>query len=52
MISKNIAQAIEIVAGFSNKRFPIDLMLICKELEIRLIDDKPLDKDGYYWCVE
>lgn len=50
MLSKNIAQAIEIVAGFSNERFPVDLMLICKELDIRLIDDKPLDKDGYLIC--
>ncbi len=50
MLSKNIAQAIEIVASFSGNRVPVDLMLICKELDIKVIDDKQLDKDGYLIC--
>lgn len=50
MIPKNIAQAIEIITNFLDSRFPVDLMRICKELDIKLIDDKQLDKDGYLIC--
>lgn len=50
MSSKNIANAIEIISTFLEKRYPVNLEHICNELGIKVKKDKPLGKDGYLVC--
>lgn len=50
MISKNISNAIEIISSFIEPRFPVDIESVCEELGIKIIDEYPLDKDGYLIC--
>ena len=50
MVSKHIANAIEIVSSFMDHRYPVDIESICKELGIKVKDNRSLDKDGYLIC--
>lgn len=50
MVSKHIASAIEVVSGFMDHRYPVDIESICEEFGIKIKDDHPLDKDGYLIC--
>ena len=50
MIPQNISNAIEIISGFSDRRYPVNLDHICDVLGIKVKKDKPLGKDGYLVC--
>ena len=52
MVSKHIANAIEIVSSFLDHRYPVDIESICEELGIKVKDNHPLDKDGYLICKD
>lgn len=50
MISKNVSGAVEIATSFLRERYPVSPQHICKELGIKIVSDKPLEKDGYLIC--
>ncbi len=50
MIPANITNAIDIISGFSDQRYPVNLDYICQELGIKVKKDQPLGKDGYLVC--
>ena len=50
MKSQKLMNTIEFVSGMSENRYPINPVLICEQLGIKIINNYPLEKDGYLIC--